>query len=107
MSSQPASSDQSISIYYNRGREQERLMNANGKLELLRTQEILLRYLPKPPATILDVGGGAGVYALWLAREGYTVHLIDLMPLHVEQATAASAKQPEAPLASVRLGDAR
>src|SRR2546428_3909673 len=29
------------------------------------------------------------------------------MPLHVEQAQAASARQPHAPLASCRLGDAR
>jgi ubiquinone/menaquinone biosynthesis C-methylase UbiE len=107
MSSQESLPDPSISIYYNRGREQERLMNANGKLEFVRTQEILLRYLPKPPATILDVGGGAGIYALWLAREGYTVHLIDLMPLHIEQAAAASTNQPDFPLASMRVGDAR
>jgi ubiquinone/menaquinone biosynthesis C-methylase UbiE len=55
---------------------------------------------------VLDVGGGAGVYATWLARLGYEVHLIDPMPLHVEQATAASAAQPDYPFA-VSLGDAR
>lgn len=53
---------------------------------------------------VLDVGGGPGVYACWLARPGYTVHLIDAMPLHVEQARAASAAQPEHPLASLALG---
>lgn len=93
--------------YYNQGREQGRLLQGNGRLELARTQEILGRYLPKPPATILDVGGGAGIYALWLAKLGYEVHLIDYTPLHVEQALAASAEQPEHPLASARTGDAR
>jgi len=78
-----------------------------GRLEYLRTSELLARYLPPPPATILDVGGGVGVYALPLAREGYSVHLIDAVPLHVEQARGASALQPDAPLASARLGDAR
>lgn len=96
-----------IETYYNRGREQNRLTIENGNLELYRTQELVLRYLPKAPITILDIGGGAGVYALWLAQLGYTVHLIDLMPLHVEQALAASAAQPDHPLASATVGDAR
>jgi len=95
-----------IHVYYNRGREQARLTNANGKLELARTQEIILRYLPTPPATIMDIGGGAGVYALWLAQMGYAVHLLDMMPLHIEQAVQASAAQPDHPLASARVGDA-
>jgi SAM-dependent methyltransferase len=37
---------------------------------------------------------------------GYEVHLIDIVPLHVELANRASAAQPEAPLASVAVGDA-
>jgi SAM-dependent methyltransferase len=96
-----------LDVYYNRGREQARLTNDTGRLELARTQEIILRYLPEPPATIYDIGGGAGIYALWLATLGYTVHLVDLMPLHVEQAAQASAALPDHPLASVSLGDAR
>jgi ubiquinone/menaquinone biosynthesis C-methylase UbiE len=56
---------------------------------------------------VLDVGGGAGIYALPLAREGYSVHLIDPVPLHVEQAKAGSLGQPEAPLAGAEVGDAR
>jgi ubiquinone/menaquinone biosynthesis C-methylase UbiE len=95
-----------IQVYYNRGREQDRLTRGASQLELARTQEIILRDLPKPPATILDVGGSAGVYALWLARLGYMVHLVDMMPLHIEQALAASAKQAALPLASARVGNA-
>jgi ubiquinone/menaquinone biosynthesis C-methylase UbiE len=78
-----------------------------GRLEYLRTRELLARYLPPAPATVLDVGGGAGVYALPLAREGYSVHLIDAVPLHVEQAREASALQQDSPLASAQVGDAR
>lgn len=95
-----------LGVYYNRGREQERLTQGSGKLELARTQEIILRYLPKPPATVLDIGGGAGVYALWLAQMGYTVHLVDLMPLHIEQAMQAAAARPDFPLASAQVGNA-
>jgi ubiquinone/menaquinone biosynthesis C-methylase UbiE len=56
---------------------------------------------------ILDIGGGPGAHACWLAKRGYEVHLTDIAPLHVEMAIAASARQPEAPLASVTVGDAR
>jgi ubiquinone/menaquinone biosynthesis C-methylase UbiE len=47
------------------------------------------------------------VHATWLARRGYEVHLVDPVPLHVEQAREASAAQADSPLASVSLGDAR
>jgi ubiquinone/menaquinone biosynthesis C-methylase UbiE len=80
---------------------------AEGKLELLRTQKLLLRHLPPPPAVVLDVGGGPGIYACWLARRGYAVHLIDPLKLHVDQALEASQAQPDAPLTSARVGEAR
>jgi ubiquinone/menaquinone biosynthesis C-methylase UbiE len=95
-----------IAAYYDRGDEQGRLTDW-GRLEALRTRELLSRLMPAPPATVLDVGGGAGAYALPLAVEGYEVHLVDPIALHVEQARAASAAQPGAPLASAAQGDAR
>ena len=52
-------------------------------------------------------GGGAGVYAFWLAGLGYTVHLVDAMPLHIEQARQEAEKQAVASLASLTVGDAR
>ena len=58
-------------------------------------------------AIILDVGGGTGAYACWLARLGYTVHLIDIVPLHVDWAKKISDLQPQAPLAGTTVGDAR
>ena len=42
-----------ISVYYNRGREQARLIQSTGRLEFARTQELILRYLQQPPAVIL------------------------------------------------------
>jgi ubiquinone/menaquinone biosynthesis C-methylase UbiE len=100
--------DAEILAHYQQAMEKERLLGGGaGRLEYLRTRELLARYLPPADATILDVGGGAGAYALPLAKEGYSVYLVDPVPLHVEQATAASVAQPEAPLAGVELGDAR
>ena len=83
------------------------LIQAGFQLEQARTQELILRRLPPPPATIIDAGGGAGAYACWLAALGYQVHLIDPVPKHVEQARGASSQQPEHPLASAEIGDAR
>lgn len=93
--------------HYEQGVESGRLESTYGSLELLRTQEILERFLPAPPATICDVGGGPGIYAAWLARLGYSVHLIDAVELHVQQALEASAAQPDTPIMSCRQGDAR
>ena len=94
-----------IGAYYARGLEAGRL-EAEFPLEQAHTRELLVRHLPPAPAVILDVGGGAGAYALWLAARGYRVHLVDPVPLHLEQARQASAAQG-IPLLSVRPGDAR
>lgn len=76
-----------IAAYYGRGEERDRLVDGpRGELERVRTQVLLAELLPPPPARVLDVGGGAGVHASWLAERGYDVHLIDPMPLHVAQA---------------------
>jgi ubiquinone/menaquinone biosynthesis C-methylase UbiE len=93
--------------YYGDADEDSRLRAGWFQLEHARTQELILRHLPPGPATIIDAGGGSGVYACWLAAWGYRVHLIDVVPKHVEQARAASAQQGEHPLASAEVGDAR
>lgn len=95
-----------VVAHYNVVSEQIRLSTLTGQLELLRTQTLIKKYLVKPPAHIIDVGGGAGIYSLWLASEGYTVELIDLVPRHIEQALAASAKS-KYPIKSASIGDAR
>lgn len=87
--------------YYRRGLEPDRLAgNAWSRLEFRRTWDLLTRTLPAAPATVLDVGGAAGVYASPLAEHGYQVHVVDMTPEHVAQA----AKLPGV---TAEVGDAR
>ena len=95
-----------IANHYNSGYEKQRMSIDVGKLARERSRELLTRFLPPAPAKIRDVGGGPGGHACWLAKKGYEVHLIDIIPLHIEQAKKASEAQPETPLASVEVGDA-
>lgn len=95
-----------IERHYLQTKESERLTGSRGELELLRTQAILARHLPPRPATIFDVGGAAGVYSFPLAKQGYQVHLIDPVDVHLQQARSY-ATDSGTTLASVARGDAR
>lgn len=97
----PALDPEILDFYSDRYREERRLhATAHGRLELLRTRELLSRFLPAAPARIVDVGGATGVHAAWLADAGHQVDLIDPVPSHVARA---------AEIAGVRaqVGDAR
>ncbi len=91
--------DADMAVYYGSGSEAQRL-STWGRLERLRTEILLDRHLPDPPAVVLDVGGGPGVYARWLAERGYEVALLDPIALHIEQARATG-------VSDARVGDAR
>jgi ubiquinone/menaquinone biosynthesis C-methylase UbiE len=93
--------------HYSAGMEYDRLSQGLGDFEKIRSQEIIQRYLPSPPKIVLDVGGGPGRYSCWLAQEGYEVHLIDPVPLHISQAQEASQNQSDHPISSINIGDAR
>ncbi|WP_410566622.1 class I SAM-dependent methyltransferase [Amycolatopsis sp. cmx-4-61] len=80
--------------------ERTRLIRTpHGRLEYLRTQELLRRFLPAR-ARVLDVGGGTGVHAGWLAADGHDVHLVDVVADHVSQAATL-------PGVTAEVGDAR
>jgi SAM-dependent methyltransferase len=98
--------DPAIAEYYQRAPEETRLELGPFRLEAARTRELIQRFAPPPPATVLDVGGAAGTYALELAAAGYTVHLVDRIPRLVAEARRRS-DAAESPLASCRVGDAR
>src|SRR4051794_7869657 len=81
-----------------------------GNLIRLRTWDLFERFLPEPPARVVDIGGGPGVHAAHLSRRGYQVRLLDAVPTHADQARAISAAMaasgPVAPYTAV-VGDAR
>ncbi|PSL55193.1 ubiquinone/menaquinone biosynthesis C-methylase UbiE [Saccharothrix carnea] len=92
--------DREIREFYGRGYEDERLrVGGDGRLEFLRTQEIVRRFVGEP-GRVLDVGGATGVHAGWLAEDGHDVVVVDAMPSHVEVAGAL-------PGVSAVVGDAR
>jgi S-adenosylmethionine-dependent methyltransferase len=54
----------------------------------------LLEHLPPPPATVLDVGGGAGHQSFPLAQAGYDVTLLDSSPAMLDKARQRLARLP-------------
>jgi SAM-dependent methyltransferase len=96
------SSDSVMLAHYATGAELGRLETRN-RLEFERTKIILAERLP-PGGRLIDVGGGPGAYASWLATRGYEVDLVDPVPLHVEEAERVSRSGP--PFRAY-LGDAR
>ena len=80
-----------IKNYYKHFDEKNRLKNDNsGKLEFLMTMGILEKNLPAvtdgTDISVLDLGGGAGVYSFALAKKGYKVTLADLSDTLLAQA---------------------
>jgi S-adenosylmethionine-dependent methyltransferase len=55
----------------------------------------LLEHLPAPPATVLDVGGGAGHQSFPLAQAGYDVTLLDPSPAMLGKAQQRLQRLPD------------
>lgn len=96
-----------VVAFYARGGERDRFDVGAGALEFARTQILLSRFLPPSPAVVADIGGGPGRYAIWLAERGYSVHLVDAVPLHIDQAREAARTLTRGTLVSAEVGDAR
>lgn len=92
---------------YNAGMERGRLRKGLGLIEFARTKELLLEYLPKPPAVIYDIGGAYGEYAWWLASLGYEVHLFDLSETNIKMSAELAVEYPGVSLAAAEVADAR
>ena len=81
---QQAALDEKIQHYYAGGAEAARLTtrSVGGQIEGERIRAELAA-LPVP-SRILDVGGGTGVHAAWLAERGHEVTILDPVPEQVE-----------------------
>ncbi len=102
----PPRFDPHIKDYYQRNAEESRLQFGSGPLEEARTRELIERHLPKAPAEIVDVGGGAGVYAFWLAERGFQVQLVDASPRLIDEARRRNSTAAHR-LIACSVGDAR
>lgn len=72
--------------FYNATSEENRLTQGLGPLEFKRNKEIITQYLPEEQGVIIDVGGGTGKYAAWMAEKGHRVFMIDPVEKHIKKA---------------------
>jgi len=99
--------DPDVAAHYELGLEHSRLfIDGRARLEFVRTLELLTRLLPRPPARVLDVGGGTGVYALPLTELGYQVRVVEPIRSHIDD-VETQASEPDLSGLSAVLGDAR
>ncbi len=64
----------------------EAYASVKGRVRTYVLHHQLLEHLPEPPATVLDVGGGAGHQSFPLAQIGYQVTLLDPSPAMLDKA---------------------
>jgi S-adenosylmethionine-dependent methyltransferase len=69
--------------------------SVKGRVRTFVLHQQLLRHLPEPPASVLDVGGGAAHQSLPLARLGYEVTLLDPSAAMLAKAQARVADEPD------------
>ena len=72
----------------------EAYVSVKGYVRTYVLHQQLLEHLPAPPASLLDVGGGAGHQSFPLAQAGYTVTLLDPSQAMLEKAEQRLRKLP-------------
>src|SRR2546423_15700563 len=82
----PTNRDRIRRYYDEEHDEWGRLESDLGAYEWATATRRLSQFLPAPPARVLDLGGGPGRYAMWLAQPGYHLTLVDLPARPVEEA---------------------
>ena len=68
--------------------------SVKGRVRTYVMHRQLLEHLPPPPATVLDVGGGAGHQSFPLAQAGYEVTLLDPSPAMLDKARQRLERLP-------------
>lgn len=80
--------------------------SVKGRVRTFVLHSQLLRHLPDPPATILDVGGGAAHQSLPLARLGFQVTVLDPSSAMLVKAEQRLSAEPDEVRRRVRLIEA-
>lgn len=94
-----------LEAFYNKASEETRLEKGMGIFEFERVKELIAIHVSKSNSIIIDVGGGTGKYAEWLAKKGHSVHLVEPVLKHTKLAEKR-AKKLKNPF-SVALGEAK
>lgn len=69
--------------FYNNYDEEGRLLSKYGKVEFLTTIHYIEKYLKKGDK-IIEIGAGTGRYSHFLARQGYEVDSVELVPHNID-----------------------
>ena len=69
--------------FYTQYNEDNRLLTKYGSVEYLTTMRYIDRYL-KPDVRIIEIGAATGRYSHALARQGYTVDAVELIPHNIK-----------------------
>ena len=72
----------------------EAYASVKGHVRTYVMHQHLLEHLPDPPASVLDVGGGAGHQSFPLAQAGYDVTLLDSVTGDAGQSATATPTAP-------------
>jgi SAM-dependent methyltransferase len=68
--------------------------SVKGRVRTYVMHQQLMEHLPAPPASVLDVGGGAGHQSFPLAQAGYDVTLLDPSPAMLDKAQQRLQRLP-------------
>jgi S-adenosylmethionine-dependent methyltransferase len=80
--------------------------SVKGRVRTYVLHQQLLEHLPAPPASVLDVGGGAGHQSFPLAQAGYDVTVLDPSSAMLDKARQRLQRLPEDIGRRVRLVEA-
>ena len=73
----------SVIDFYNNYDEEGRLMRKSRMPEYLNTMKYIEKYL-SPDSKIIEIGAGTGRYSLALAKRGYDVTAVELVPHNID-----------------------
>jgi S-adenosylmethionine-dependent methyltransferase len=69
--------------------------SVKGRVRTYVLHQQLLEHLPAPPASVIDVGGGAGHQSFPLAMAGYDVTVLDPSPAMLDKARQRLERLPD------------